>query len=219
MSWAGEQGELVSCRGAGSCAGTARLAMLAAGLSTPGASHPRGPCYYVVDNRIDPGFPRKSVLAAALGGLDYDLVPEPLEALDGPVKCCASVALVEIVAAEVLVDGAISDDSVGDDQNGVCHRDERAFAASPGRQTAVLRGQVRVFGMRRGPCGFDQRGTQPRIAWPDMTASAFTRTLIVAWAHARPRREVGAGRKPADVGADLRQDGLGYARSDAWDGV
>ena len=31
------------------------------------------------------------------------------------------------------VRGAVADDAVGDDQNRVCHRDERSFAASPGR--------------------------------------------------------------------------------------
>src|SRR5438445_3587402 len=83
---------------------------------------------------LDIAFPRKSVLAAVLGSLlNGDLVAESLEALDGAAEGCSRVTLVEIVAAEVFVGGAVADDAVGDDQNRGCHRDQCSFAASPGR--------------------------------------------------------------------------------------
>jgi len=77
--------------------------------------------------------PRKSVLAAALGSLlDGDLVPESLDAMNGAVERYPTIALVEVSAAEVFVRDPVADDAVGEDQNGVCDRDERSFGSSPG---------------------------------------------------------------------------------------
>src|ERR687885_1721029 len=123
-------------------------------------------------------FPRKSVLAAGLGSFDGDVVTEPLEALDGAAERCPPVTLVEIVAAEVLVSGSVADDAVGNDQDRVCHSDERALVSSPSGQAAVLCGKVGVLGVRCSPSRFDQGGPQPGIARPDVTAAGPPRTLI-----------------------------------------
>jgi len=76
---------------------------------------------------LDFPFPRKSVRTATLGGLHGDFVTQPFETLEGPTEGCTPVTFVEVVAAEVLVGAAVSDDSVGDDQDGVRDGDERAF--------------------------------------------------------------------------------------------
>jgi hypothetical protein len=43
--------------------------------------------------------------------------------------------------------------------------------------------------------------------------------LVVARAHARPRRQVLGGREPTHVDTDLADDDLGANPVDAWDGV
>src|SRR6266536_3001290 len=78
-----------------------------------------------------------------------------------------------------------------------------------------MRAQLHHDGQRCGPGGFDESGAQPGITRPDVATAALARALVVAWTHARPGSQVRPGRKTADVRADLGQDGLRHARSDA----
>ena len=77
-------------------------------------------------------FPRKSVRGKCLGSLDSDFVAKPFQSLQRAAESSLAVALIVVVAAEVLVRCAVSDDAVGDDQNRVCNSNQRSFGSSPG---------------------------------------------------------------------------------------
>jgi hypothetical protein len=70
------------------------------------------------------------------GGLEGDLVAEALESLDEAALDGVAVALVEVGGAEVLVDGAVREQVVGDDEDGVANRDGGLLLAPAGGQAA-----------------------------------------------------------------------------------
>ena len=69
-------------------------------------------------------------------------------------------------------------------------RDGRWRLPAPGRQAAVLRGEVGALGARCRVGGLDQAGAQPGASLARLAAVALARALVVARTHPGPGREV-----------------------------
>ena len=130
-----------------------------------------------------------------------------------------TIALVEVVAAQIAVDRALRQQVVDDDQDGVGDGDGRLRPAAAGCQAPVLRRQVGALGAGGGVGGLDQAGPQPGTALAGRAACGACRRSRGCPGTARPRRP-GAWRwGSASVGADLGHQRLGRRAPDAGDRV
>src|SRR6266704_4025610 len=151
--------------------------------------------------------------------LERDLVAQGLEAADGTVRDSSTVEFVEMVGTEVLVNGAVLDQVVNGDEHAMGDSDRGPTLTTPRRQAVVLSREVAVTDPRGAPSGFDHSAAQPAGTQTGTSGASLAGRLIVTWAELGPRGEVGGAGKATHVGADLDQDLLGIALTDAGNGV
>src|SRR5688572_18151883 len=152
-----------------------------------------------------------------LRALEIDLVAEGFELLDAAASDAVGVALERIVRAEILVLGAVLEEVVDDDEDGVADGDDGALLPAPGHELAVVRGEVGVTGARGGPGGFGEGTAQPGTALAGAGLPALAGTDVLAGADAGPGGSMAVGREAGHVGPELGQDNLGGPQADAGD--
>src|SRR3954447_19025169 len=121
-----------------------------------------------------------------LGGGELDDVAEVGEAADEPPGLHLPGAAVEVVGAEVRVDGAVLQHVVGGGQDRGRHRAHRLPRPAAGAQAVVLGLQVARPLPARRPGALHQRGLEPRRALAQARGAALARALVVARAHPGP---------------------------------
>jgi len=94
---------------------------------------------------------------------------------------------------------------IDDHQKAVGNRYDSFVLANPARKAVVLGGKLGIFPVREHPDHFCQHGPSRRIALGRLEASPFAPTLLVAWAHKSPRREMLGAREPRHIIANFCQ--------------
>src|SRR5215469_1613581 len=118
------------------------------------------------------------------GLLQRDLESQPLELAYRPLGRLLTIALLEVVLAQVLIHSAVLEQVVDDDQDGVSHCDDgpviSALAPAPALQPSVLSSHVAVLGPDGGSGGFDQGVPEPGIAMASACAATLATALVIA---------------------------------------
>src|SRR5215213_3721700 len=99
----------------------------------------------------------ENTLPPSRGWIKQDRVAETLQASDEPPFDGLTIALVEIVLAQVAIDVPLAEQVVGDNQDGVANGDRRPLCTAPCSEPVILGRQVRAFGASRRSGGLDQR--------------------------------------------------------------
>src|SRR5258708_19399340 len=86
---------------------------------------------------------------------------EPANGLAGDV---GALALVEVIGAEVLVDNAVVEQVIDNDEEAVGDCEQGPLPAAAGGQSVVLDLEVAVLLARGAPGAFDQDGAHPAVA-------------------------------------------------------
>src|ERR1051326_3277351 len=118
-----------------------------------------------------------------------------------------------------LVCGAVLEHVVDGDEKRVGHGHDGTLLPSPGNKVAVEGAEVDVRVPRRGPCSLDHGRPQPGVATTGPARTSLAGRLVVAGTKAGPGGEVLVGGEAAHVDADLGDDGLCAAPTQAGDGV
>lgn len=115
----------------------------------------------------------------------------PLQLTDEPLLVGGAVVAMEKVVGSQLPVGLPSvEDVVGDDQDRVRHRHDRAFVAAASLEAPVLAREVGRLGADRGVGRLDETGTEPPRALPRLARPMLAGRLVVARAQPSLRREV-----------------------------
>jgi len=105
-----------------------------------------------------------------------DLVAQGLQTADQAPFDGQAVPLVELVAAEVVIQLSVAQQVVDTDQDGVTHRHRGPLGAAPGRQPAILGGQIGPLTPCSGMRSFEQGGARPRLGGREETIGHASRT-------------------------------------------
>src|SRR5690606_12429053 len=100
------------------------------------------------------------------------------------------VAAAEVVAAEVVVVGAVGDEVPADHQDRVGNGHGRLLLAYAAGEAPELGGQVGVAGTSGGPCALIEDVDEPHVAFGAAARAARAAGDVVARCDARPRRQV-----------------------------
>jgi transposase len=149
--------------------------------------------------------------------LQGDGVAEALELGDEASGGAFGVAAGEVVAAGVAVGLAGAEHVPDGGQDGVLDGADRAAVPDPGAQAPVERLEVSVLRSGRGERGLLERFVEPFRAVAGASGALLAGRLVVAGALPGPRREVLVGCEDRHVGADLGEDVLCRAFSEAGD--
>src|SRR3954462_536499 len=144
-------------------------------------------------------------------------VAEVGEAADEPPGLDLLGAAVEVVGAEVRVDGAVLQHVVGRGQDRGRHRARRLPRPAAAAHAVVLGLQVARLLAAGRPGALDEGGPQPRRALAQPGGPALAGALVVPRAQPGPGDEVPGGREAARAEADLGHDPPGRERADAGD--
>ena len=117
---------------------------------------------------------------------DLDGIAEVLQTGNEAVDLLALAALIEVIAAEVFIEGAALQHFIGGGQDRGGDATKRLFSAAAGAEAVELRLEIAGFLARGGPGGLDEGGLQSRgsLAHPD--GSSLAGTLVVSRAQAGP---------------------------------
>ena len=115
-----------------------------------------------------------------------DLVSEALDAVYRPPKGRLLVAFVEVIVAQIAIGGAMTEQRVEGDEDGVGHSENGTFVSSPRCQLVVLGGQVGAIGLGRGLCAASTRAERsqglPRPVAPLLSVPALSLLPGHTWA-------------------------------------
>src|SRR6266516_4348408 len=121
-----------------------------------------------------------------------------------------------VLGAEVLEHGAVFEQVVDRNQQGVGDGDGRPLLTSPGGDAVVAGGEeIGAAAVGDRPRSLHQGVAQPAVATANTSVLALARGLVVVGEDAGPGGEVSCAREPGHVGARLGQDLLSSAGSDA----
>ena len=97
---------------------------------------------------------------------------QALQPAHGGAEVGLAVALLELLGAEVAVRGAVAQDVVGDDQDGVADRHRGLLRAQAAGEPPVLGAEVGLAAAPRGLGRLDQGGAEPGAALAGAAAQA-----------------------------------------------
>src|SRR5580698_10799082 len=100
-------------------------------------------------------------------------------------------------------------------QNAVPHRYAGPLGSPSSADLVVLRREVVVFSMACHPASFGQRCLQPSVSFAPLSAEPLAGALVIAWAHAGPRRQVFVVGETTHVRANLGDDDLSHPAADS----
>src|SRR3954451_13967720 len=115
-----------------------------------------------------------------LEGRQLDRVAEVGEPADEPPGLDLLGAAVEVVGAEVRVDGAVLQHMVGGGQDRGRHRAHRLLRSAAAAQAVVLGLQVAGLLAAGRPGALHEGGLQPRRALAQAGGAALARALVIA---------------------------------------
>ena len=90
------------------------------------------------------------------------------------------LALIEIVAAQILIGLCVTGHMIGRCENGMSHCHQGAFLAPSCGQPTIESGQISVFGARGRPGRLDEGKTQRRIAFGGASRLTFPGAFMVS---------------------------------------
>jgi hypothetical protein len=107
--------------------------------------------------------------------------------------------LVIEVATEFAVDGAVTEQVVGNDQQLVRSRYDGFLGAVLRHSPIEMSGEIAIFFTRHRPRRLAQGAAQPAVAFPGADTEAFARTLPIAGTQSSPTRHMRGIRKGAGI--------------------
>ena len=124
--------------------------------------------------------------------MKLDLIAQTFEPSHEVLLDHLPIVFVEVIAAQVLIGAAVTQQMIDDDQDTMADRDGGALGSASSGDAAVLRRQVGVLAVGGGVSGLDEELTRVGIAFPGLATESHTRTFMVAWTDADPGGQVGS---------------------------
>src|SRR5271167_208664 len=135
-------------------------------------------------------------------GRDLDGESKVLQTVDQAQNVLAFGALVEVVCAQILVEGAVVKHVVGGGEDGSGDGDDGLLGATSGAQAEELRLEAASFFAGGRPGALDQCGLEPGGAFSYAVGASFSGALVVFGAESGPGDQLGLGGEAAHVDAD-----------------
>lgn len=134
---------------------------------------------------------------------------QALQPAHQPVPGSVGVQLVEVIAADLSILGAIPQDAESNYQQSMRCGDDRLANSMLARLAVEKGGQIAVLFARGGPSGLAESTPQPAIPFASPIAKPLPAALMIAGAQPRPTGSMPGTGEDAHVRAEFRQNGPG----------
>ena len=112
--------------------------------------------------------------------MQTDREAESLKTFDKLVLNGIRFALIKVIATQVLVDGASTDNVISNDQDRMGNSNRSALFTTASGQAMELCGQVRIVHMTNGLSSLDESGFEIAIGFVDFGGTIASGTLVFA---------------------------------------
>jgi hypothetical protein len=148
---------------------------------------------------------------------DLDGKAKILQAADKPEDVLAFSPVVEVIGAQVVVEGSAFEHVIGGGEDRGSDGADGFFGAATGSQAMELGLQVALLCSDGSPGALDESCLQPGRAFAHAGGPALAGALVVPGTEPGPGNEVAFGREPTHVETDLGGNDLGSELADARD--